>query len=271
MFVDETQTTEPALNTAPAVAAVEDNSPPAPPTSETTTSSETTETVAAPPAAEEPVVEPERQPVRPAQRKIQNLIAENKVLRDQIGNVTTAQVPSPQLQPLSQQIQGQEIMPEDLDRLVEQREAQRSNALELKIGLLEQKQVAERAYSDFEKDAALLPRDYPELDPDSKQYSAVLEEKISERWKQLAVRPNPYNPQLSYIDPNVRLTDVAKDYIEVARAFADQGKTAMAEARDSLVDNGAIIPNSDAPKEKTFGDMTLKEQESYLRAKGHDI
>lgn len=265
--------------------AAEDNSPVASPASEPTTSEHTTDSVAQEPAsadttpvapvAEEPVVEPERQPNR-AERRIQQLSGQLK----ELSSAPQAPVPIPQVSPqaprLSELLAGREsIDPTELDQIGQKvyesaaQTAQGRNTLE--VQQLRQELTQQRAVDEVEKDASILPTQYEELNPDSPKYIPTLEEKIEAAYKQRAVVVNPYNPSQKMIDPSVRLSDVAKDFIEVARASAEQGRAQTNATLATQVDNSAVTPTSDSPQEKSLAEMSEAEHYAYLKAKGYDI
>lgn len=266
---------EPQAPTDVTPVAVEDNSAAESSPAEPTTSTEPTEVVEAEPSSEETPVETEERPKpKPAQRRIQGLLEENKHLKELVGNAPLAPVYAPPQPTLSQQFAGKDYVdPAELDKAADQMVAQRTEAIaDLKIRQLEQRMVQEKAFSALERDTEILQRDYPELNPDSDQYNEVLEKKIAENWKRLAVQHNPYDPSLPpTINPGVRLSDVAKDFMEVAQAAAQRGQSQSQSHIADLADVGSIQPNNDSPSEKKFEDLSLAEMEARLRAKGHKI
>ena len=268
---------ESAVNTV----AVEDNSVTPSASEETTTSTEEVSSADTGQSHENATEEPkqeqtpevERQQVRPAQRRIQSLVEENKSLKHQLGKYDSTPFMPPAQPKLSDMFAGQEtVMPEDLDRAAEQMTAQAANGLvDLKVQALEQKLVQQQAVSSLEKDSALLPKEYPELDEKSDRYNPRLEETIAETWKKLAVRENPYNPQVKEINPNVSLADVAKDLVDLTRSAAEQGKASANQGLAALADNAAMTPGTDSAPEKKFSDLSVDEMEAQLRAKGYQV
>lgn len=266
--------------------AVEDNSPTTSPVAEPTTS-ESTETVAqestsVDTAAAEPVadapVEAERQPTR-AERRINQLTGQLKELTaSQQTTTPIPQIPS-QTTSLSDQIPtttdeyGQQVVDtQALEQLVQSREQAVRGMNTLEVQQLRHELTQQRAVDEVEKEAAVLPNQYDELNPDSPKYIPALEDKIEAAYKARAVIQNPYNPSQRMINPSVKLSDVAKDFIDVARAAAEQGKALTTATLAQQQDTSAITPTSDAPEEeKPFADLPLAEQERILRAKGHQI
>lgn len=259
------------------IVAVEDNSPQPSPVAEPTTSTTTQEPVAEPTQTETaPAAEPqeqvvERQPSR-AERRIQQLTGQLKEFT--AAQQASAPIPTltPQAPRISDLLQGQEsVDPAELDRLVERREQAVRGMNALEVQQLRHELTQQRAVDEIEKEASILPTQYEELNPDSPRFNPILEQKIEAAYKQRAVITNPYNPNMKMVDPSVRLSDVARDFIEVARAAAQQGSAQTNAALAQQVDNSAITPTTGAPSEKSFDDMSLAEQEAYLRAKGYNI
>lgn len=268
------QAPAPEAQNAPAV---EDNSQVTSPVAEPTTSETPAPEGAAEqaptnePAAVEPQSEPERQPSR-AERRIQQLTGQLKEVTAQ--NQASSQFPQlpTQAPRISEVLQGQETVdPAELDRLVEQQVQAAKGYSNLEVQQLRHELTQQRAVDEVEKEASILPTQYEELNPDSPKYNSVLEEKIEAAYKARAVVRNPMNPSQVMVDPNVRLADVAKDYIEVARAAAEQGKAQTTATLAQHVDNAAITPTTDSPQQKSVDDMSLEEHGAYLRAKGYDI
>lgn len=272
---------EPA-QTAVAEPAVEDNSPQASPPSEPTTSEpqqpdEGQPSAPAEPAPAEPVPEPaneapERQP-RPAESRIKGLLQENKDLREQLSTIP-APGQSPQAPKLSDLFQGKEqIMPDELDKAgqeVWQEGAQTARGLNsLEVAQLRQEMVIRDAINETDKTAAQLPSEYEELNPKSSNYNPALDRKIAETYQQRAVRDVN---GVKTLDPSVKLADVAKNEVEFYREATESGKAQTSNTLASQADESAITPTSTTPApDKSFEDMSLKEQEAYLRAKGHDV
>jgi hypothetical protein len=185
--------------------------------------------------------EAERQQQRPAARKIQKLLEENKQLKELIGQPSVPEFSQQQSQKMSEYFQGKDsILPEELDQYADQYAAQKANGLvDLKVQQLEQKIVQQEAYKNLELDTQKLEseplfKDFPEL-----------EETISNAWKQLAVKEtlNPYNPNLPPVrtlDPRIRLSDVAKSYLEAVKTAAERGSAKQAESVAALADTASV-------------------------------
>lgn len=271
---------EPAQNgTATAEPPVaEDSNPSAPPADEPTTSTEVIEPEAQPsapaepapaePAAKQPEPQPERQP-RPAERRINELVQQNKELKERLSTVPIPQ-PSPQAPKLSDLFQGKEqIMPDELDKAgqeVWQQGAQAAQGLtSLEVAQLERKLEMKDAINDTERTVAQLPNEYEELNPNSPKYNLALDNKIADAYQARAVRGGQ-------LDTSVKLADIAKAEVEFYREATEAGKSQTSNTLASQAEEAAITPTSTTPQpDKSFEDMSLAEQEAYLRSKGHDI
>lgn len=223
----------------------------------------------------EPVAE--RQPTR-AERRIQQLTG-------QLRQVTAAQqspmplpTVTPQVPRLSEMLQGRDsVDPAELDKIGQQmvqQAAQSARGLNsLEVQQLRQELTQQRAVDEVEKVAAVLPVQYPELDPDSPDYDPLLEAKIESAYKARAVVQNPYNPRQVMVVPDAGrlLEQTAKDYVEVARAAAERGKAQTNATLAQQMDTSAITPTTSTVEEKSVDDMSLAEHEAYLRAKGYNI
>lgn len=276
--MDEQAQVAPAQSTA-----VEANSVTPSPSVETNTSTtaQPTEQQATPaPQPAQPTVQPgeseaERQPSR-AERRISQLSGQLK----QVTAVQQAPAQLPQMPPqaprLSQVLQGRDsIDPAELDKMGQQVYDQAAQAArgynQLDVQQLRTELTQQRAVDVVEKDAAVLPTIYEELNPDSPKYIPMLDEKIEAAYKAQAVTRNPYDPKQLVINPAVRLTDVAKDFVEVARAAAEYGRAQTNAALAQQADNSALTPTANTVQEKSVDDMSLEEHETYLRGKGYKI
>ena len=215
----------------------------------------------------------EHQP-KPAERKIRSLIEENKRYKEEFERL---QIPStPPSEPLSKSIDQAldeygNVDLTKLDKIADDRAAQAATSTTtLEVTKLRQELALKDALAQNERDVATLERE-PELDPESPQFNKVLEQKIVDAYKARAVKPNPYNPKVSYLDTTVRLADVAQEYLEVARAAVEQGRSQANASLASLADNAAMSPGIETAPEKSFADMTTTEMEAHLRATGHKI
>lgn len=263
--------------------AVEDNSVAAPPAAEPTTSVEPTQepAVAQEPSSEvttppvEPVASPEPEPVqperqpRPAERRIQELVQQNKQLKEQLVTAPVPQI-SPQPPKLSELIQGRESLdPAELDQLGQQVYAQGAQVARstngLEVAQLRQEMVIRDAINETDKTAAQLPNEYKELNPNDTGFNPALEAKIVSRYQKEAVRNGTF-------DPSVKLADIAKEEVEFYREATEYGKAQTSAALATQADQAAVTPTNATPTpDKTFEQMSLPEQEAYLRAQGHDI
>ena len=236
--------------------AVEDNSVTPSASDETITSVSEEQVSDTGQSVDEPTGEPnsdaseetERQQQRPAARKIQKLLEENKQLKELIGQPSTPEFSpiTPQNQKLSELVQGKDsIMPEELDKIADEYAAQKANGLvDLKVQQLEQKLVQQEAYKNLEMDTQKL-----ETEPLFEEYPELIET-ITDAWKKLAVKetPNTFNPSLPPIrtlDPKVRLTDVAQGYLNAVKIAAERGTAKQQESVAKLVDNASVTPTQE--------------------------
>lgn len=274
--------------TEPTAPATEDSSqaassPAEPTTSEPTAQETKTEEKAddtAAPAETNQAEDTEHQQSRSERRnaeresRIRQLVGENKQLK---GQFEPGQIPqmSPQAPRLSELVAGKDtIQPEELDKLGEQvyqQAAQTARGLNsLEVQQLRQEIIQREAISESEKQAAILQTQYPELNPSSDSFNPSLDKTIAQTYQRLAVKQDPTTGR-TYVDPSVQLTDVATDLIELARSSVESGKAQTSATLARQADQTAVLPNSDSPSEKSFDQMTMQEQEQYLRSKGHDI
>lgn len=283
--MDESTAPAPTADTRVSTAA-EGSSQPASPASEPTTSvtaepvaQEPSSEVTAPaaPAAAEPNPVTEPQPSRLDKRidqleqksaGINNVLGNLKQLRDQASS-PVPEMPQPRLSDL---VQGKDSLdPAELDQLGQQvAQASRANA-DLRYQQLANRVAINEFINEAEKDAAVVESQYDEL-KDNSPAKNVLEAKIQARYQREALIPNPLNPNQLVLNPKApRLADIAREEVEAWRQAVEQGKAQTNAVLATQADNSAVTPTSDTPVEKSFDDMTLQEQETYLRSKGHDI
>lgn len=227
--------------------------------------------------AETPVEQPqetERQPERPAQRRIRELVNENKRLVEENSRFYQQPTQPQQAPKLSEMLNGRDqIDPSELDQIGQQYAAQAGQAAaSLEVAKLRTEMQQKEAVSQYENDQRALEREYPELNPDSDLYNPVLEKAIAENWRKQAIQTNPYNAQVKQINPAVRLSDVAKDFMEVAQAAAIRGQAQANESVARTVDTSAITPNAQSARDDTpFENKSLAEMERDLRSRGYKI
>lgn len=250
---------------------------PAAPTSEPVV---TAEPAPAPSPAPEPVqpapADPARQP-RPAERKIRDLLTENKELRGQLGTDPLPQI-SPQPPRLSDQFAGRaDLDPAELDQAganTFRQGAQIGQGIAtLEVAKLRKEMVEREAINDADVTASRLPNEYPELNPSGGTYNEALDAKITRDYQTRAVRVNPITGRKE-IDPSVKLSDIAKENVEFFRSAAEAGKAQSSATLSSQADSAAITPSPGGEVSGTdvpFEQKPLAEQEAILRAKGHDI
>jgi len=278
--VEDTQA--PAVNAEPSAPVVEattvtDSAPvetnTSAPTEPVQTDTVVTDDTAQPTQPVQDNVEAEHQQPRPAQRRIQQLVEENKQLKGLVGQapVPTQPLPTPRL---SEILQGRDsVDPSELDQIGEQLVAQAASGLvDLKVANLEMKLVQEKAADTLIKDTEAITK-IPELDeknPDT--FIPELDKKIADRYNREAVKVNPYNPKLRMIDPSVRLADIAKEELETWNKAVERGKATASSSLSDLADSLSINPGgSDSKVEKPFEELSLKEMEARLRAQGHQV
>lgn len=189
--------------------------------------------------------EAERKPTR-AEKRIRDLVEENKRLKEQFNQpLADPSLQFPQYNP------GEEIAPERLQQDV----VQTANAI---ASLQTQNQLQQfEARSNLSRDVEVLPAQYPELDETSPEYNPVLEEKIEAAFKARAFK----NGQL---DPSVRLADVAKDFIDVARSAATKSSADIKNAVAKQADESAVRPTGSNKTDRDFKDLSIEEMEARL-------
>lgn len=255
-------TTVPAEN----IAVVEENNQPTSPVDEPTTSVEpetdgaAEETQVDESAAEAPESEAERKPTR-AERRIRQLSEENRQLRNQPNQLAPsyAQPPELDIQP------GQEISPE----VYRQHLAQASQATAAQVAdQLRQEFNTKEALRNFDADAALVEDKFEELNEKSDRYIPELEEDIAEEFRQKAYRLTGFDPVTNQpiyaVDPSVRLADIAKRKVDLARAIANKSSADMKNAVATQVDESALKPSGAASTNKSFADLSIAEMEAQL-------
>jgi hypothetical protein len=245
--VDEDQVTQ---NAAENEQVAEDSNVDTSPVVEEQTS-DSPETDQETPSAEESPVEtesePERKPTR-AERRIRDLVNENKRLKEQ-SNQPFQGFQQPPTLPVIEP--GQELTEEQYQQHVVQ-------AADAIAGLRTQQQLDQfKAEANLDRDVEVLPKQYPELDETSSEYNPVLVEKVEAAFKSRAFQ----NGQLN---PNVRLADVAKDFVDVARAAAKKSTADLKNAVARSADETSIRPTSERREETPFDSLSEKEMEARL-------
>ena len=228
------------------------------------------------PAEPAPAPAPEHQP-RPAERKIRDLIAENRELKSQVDLGPLPSI-SPQAPKLSDQFAGAtELDPAELDKAgaqVFQRGAQIGQGIAaLETAKLRSEMVQRDAINETDATVSRLPSEYPELNPaDKNSYNEALDAKITRTYQERAVRTNPLTGKKE-LDPTVKLADIAKEEVEFARSMAEHGKAQSSATLTSQADSSALTPTSpaEAPSNVPFEQKSLAEMAAELKAKGHDI
>lgn len=187
-------------------------------------------------------VEPERKPTR-AERRIRQLSEQLKQERESHQQPPQYQQPQyPQVDP------GAELTPEQYQQHVVQA------ADTIAAARVREQMEQYQAQSNLDKDIETLPTLYPELDEESDSFDPVVYDRVVERFKREAFNNGRLNP-------NARLADVAKDYIEVARAAAERSNASIKQNIEKTVDESAVKPNATARPEKSPSDMSIEEME----------
>lgn len=200
-------------------------------------------------AAEEKKADTERKPSR-AEQRIREL---NKKVKDleQSNQPFQGLVQPPQLDPS----ETGEITREQLDQYVAQAAGQVSQQ-QVQFAIAQ-----ERAKNNFEHDVQNLTQQYPEIEE-----VPGLEEKISQDFQSKAfkvVGVDPATGEAQYaLDPSVRLSDIAKNYVDVARAAAKKSSAATTEAVQASEDTNAIRPGSEARGGKSASELSIKDIEA---------
>jgi hypothetical protein len=270
--MDETPTTE-TLNqpageaTSTATSSVETpTTSPESPAAATTAGTEPETPAVVAPAEGDPG---EHQPERPAQRRIRELVSENKRLSEEAANrlAQTPTTPQGATQKLSEMLAGKdEIDPAELDKLGEQLAAQAKGAdssTEVRNLRFEMRQ--EKAVNQFEADQGKVETTYPELNPDSAEYNPVLERAVAETWKKLAVSDMG---GIKVINPDIRLTDVAATFDEAIKSAVER----RAPGSSNQAENLSITPNPTPVREEVpFEKLTTAQMKENLKAKGYRV
>lgn len=246
--MDEDQTTVQAENTSVAEDSNQDTSPV---DEQNTSTSEETDNQ--PSSAEETVedtdTDVERKPTR-AERRIRDLVEQNKRLQAQNQAQVGLQQPQLNVQPPDP---GQEY--DSYDQYAQKYQNDVVQAANTIAALQTQQQLQQfQAQQNLDRDADVLPTQYPELNPDSDEYNEAIIEAIEEDFKERAF----VNGQLN---PSVRLSDIAKRHIKVARAAAKKSSSAMKNAVAMSADTSALRPTQNTTTDKSAADMSIEEME----------
>lgn len=184
----------------------------------------------------------ERKPTR-AERRIRQLRQELEQERQSNQQPSQFQQPQyPQVDP------GAELTPEQYQQHVVQA------ADTIASARVREQMEQYQAQSNLDKDIDTLPQLYPELDEESDSFDPVIYDRVVERFKREAYQNGRLNPQ-------ARLADVAKDYVEVARAAAERSNASIKKNIEKTVDESAVKPNATSRPEKSPSDMSIDEME----------
>lgn len=236
------------------VVAAEDSSADTSPVDETTTSSyaETEEQQPSAEAVADETGEEERKPTR-AERRIRDLVEENRQLREQSN-----QLPQFNRPPQNLFEDGREYTAQEL----EQRVVQAANSI---AGIQTKAQLDQyKAEVNLDRDTEVLPTKYPELNDEGDDFIPELVEAIEEDFKARAFRNG-------YLDPSVRLADVAERHVKAARAAAKKANAQMKNSVASTADTAALRPGGDSKQEKSLENMSYDEIEAQMKQKGKYI
>lgn len=126
----------------------------------------------------------------------------------------------------------------------------------------------ERAQNNLDRDIEVISSTYPELDEKSDLYTPELEEAITKEYQEKAFKVvgiDPQTGQAKYqLDPSVRLADVAKRYLDGARALANKSSAEMKNAVARTADETAVRPTGSPSTDKNFSDLSIEEMEAKL-------
>lgn len=209
----------------------------------------------------------EHQPERPAQRRIRELVSENKRLQEEQSRFLQMPTGSQPTQKFSDMVQGrEEIDPAELDKLAGDYAAQTGGATaSLEVAKLRFEMSQDKAVNQYESDQVRVEATYPELNPDSDKYNPVLERAIAETWKNEAVQTQN---GLRQINQSVRLTDVAKRYMDAIQSAVERNPSSSTNQTDTL----SVTPNATPAREDVaFDDLSLAEQRKYLKSQGYKV
>lgn len=201
----------------------------------------------------------ERKPSR-AERRIRQLAEENKQLRSQSNQFA----PSPQQPPQQMFEPGAEYSVDE----VQQKVAQAAQSIALpQVEQLRQEFETKEALRNFDADLEVITTKYPELADDS-PIAPALEAEIEQEYKSKAYRLVGFDPitnQPQYrIDPSVRLADIAKQKVDLARAIATQSSADMKNAVARTADTSALKPSGATRENKPFAAKSVAEMEAEL-------
>lgn len=208
------------------------------------------------PAPEAPETDAERKPKR-AERRIHQL-------NDKVKQLSQPNQPgqgfgqSPQL---PQYVEGDEVSPERLQADVVQ------TAQAIAGATVEARIAQERANTNFVSDRAELEKDAL-LDENSPDYLPEIEKAITEEFSERAFKVVGYNPYtgepVHQLDPSVRLADIGKRHLSVAKAAAKKSSAEMKNAVARTEDEAAIKPGTTSKTERPFSELSIKEMEAHL-------
>jgi hypothetical protein len=259
-LVDE-DTQAPAEN----IGAVEDNSVDTSPVDETTTSAEqetvddSEQTQVNESDVEETTDQPERKPSR-AERRIRDLKAEVQQLKAQPNQLDPNQPAPPQLDIQA----GEELSVEDYQKHVAQAA---QGVVAPQLDQLRAEFETKEASRNFDSDTEFIEKQYEELSEDS-PLREVLEEEIANEFKQKAFRLVGFDqttgePQYR-VDPSVRLADIAKQKVEIARKIAERSSADIKNSVAKQADESSLRPGVSQKTERPFSELSIEEMEAKL-------
>lgn len=181
-----------------------------------------------------------------AQSRIRELVERNRELERQ------SQPPQEQQSPIgssrfSELFKGKtEVTPEDLDATAEQYAAQTaSSLLDQKLQPLYQQLQAERIASDVER----VQAKHEELNPDSDNYDAALDQKLAEMYQKYG--------------GGTQLADFVEEQLSIAEARANKQTAKTNQELNKQQDESALKPGT--PRSETpFEALSEKEMEAKL-------
>lgn len=214
---------------------------------------------------------------RPAERKIRSQHAEIKQLREELAqrnqeldSLSRSQPLPPQTPDVNQFLQGKDsIDPQELNEYVRQQTAQAGQTANLEVAKLRDELARKDAMTQYDRDQVAVEKELSSLPP---EVASAVEKQITAAFKAQAMVKNPYNPKVIMINPSVRLSDIARGYIDIAKASAETGKSQAAASISDAYDHQALTPTESSTKTtKAFDDMSPAEMREWLKSHGSKI
>lgn len=222
------------------------------------TDGETEQAPVSEPVAEDTQTESDRKPTR-AERRIRQLSDKVKELEGSSRSIPSyVQPPQVQVEP------GAEYTQEDYQQHV----AQAAQGVALpEIERLRTEFETKEATRNFDYDLELVSKE-PELDDTGGNFIPELEQAITDEYQEKAFKVagvDPVSGQVRYkVDPSVRLADITKKHLNVARAAARKSSAATQAAVAESADTNAIKPSGEVRQDKPISEMSIEELEAKV-------